>query len=248
MSTLLDRRPAEKSPEVVLRVTGDGRGGGGRRSFLSLAFFGVIVLAVVLFAGSVTGLLDLGDLFSSKTVDRSPPVLLKRLHNLSDYRAAQGEFLVTIDEEEDVPILPSFLAGESVVFNGVGTVDATVDFSKLSTDAVQVGPEDTVTITLPEPKLEHAVVDPVRSQVADRDRGLANRIGGAFEDDPTSERSLYIKAAKRLDRVASQSKLVERAERNVTAMLKGFLGRLGFATVNIRFVDAKAPEATTSTP
>ena len=68
-----------------------------------------------------------------------------------------------------------------------------------------------------------------------------NRIGGAFEDDPTSERSLYIKAAKRLDRVASQSKLVERAERNVTAMLKGFLGRLGFTTVNIRFVDAKAP-------
>lgn len=239
MSTLLDRRPAEKSPEVVVRVTGDGRGG-GRRSFLGTALVGVVVLAVVLLAGSITGLLDVGDLFSSRTVDRSPPVLLKRLSNLSDYRAAQGEFEVTIDEEEDVPVLPSFIAGESVLFVAIGTVDATVDFSELSTDAVQVGPEDSVTITLPEPKLGHAVVDPSRSHVADRDRGLVNRVGGAFEDDPTSERGLYIKAAKRLDRVARQSKLVERAERNTAAMLRGFLARLEFTTINIRFVDMPA--------
>jgi hypothetical protein len=252
-TTLLDRRPAEKterSPEVVLRVTGDGGGSGRRRSLLSMAFMGAVVLVVVLVAGSVAGLLDLGGLFSKTDVDRSPPVLLKELRNLAEFHAAEGEFEATIDKEEDVPVLPSFIWGESVIFVAVGTVPASVDFSGLSGDAVQVTADGAVTISLPAPVLGEPVVDPRRSHVADRDRGIVDRIGGVFEDDPTSERELYLAAGKRLAKAARESNLVERAKENTTKMLDGLLRRLGFSQIEIRFVTIKGsvqpkPAATT---
>ncbi len=46
--------------------------------------------------------------------------------------------MVRVDIENDVGILPSFIAGEHTLFNAIGTVDASVDFSSLPTDAVKI--------------------------------------------------------------------------------------------------------------
>jgi len=50
----------------------------------------------------------------------SPPAVLKQLTNLSTYSAAQGRYQQTIDVEDDVSILPSFLAGEHTVVHRAG--------------------------------------------------------------------------------------------------------------------------------
>jgi hypothetical protein len=141
---------------------------------------------------------------------------------------------VRVDVEDDVDIVPSFLAGERTLFNATGTVDATVDFTKLSTDAVQVN-GDRVAITLPEPAYAKPVVDPTRSEVVDRDRGLVDRIGDVFGDDTNNERDLYILAGKKLAAAARDSNLRDRAEKNTTLMLEGLLGRLGYAGVDVTF-------------
>ena len=78
---------------------------------------------------AVTGILNIGNPFATTTIDRSPPAVLKQLTNLSTYSAAQGRYEQTIDVEDDVSILPSFLAGEHTVFLAQGSVDARVDFS-----------------------------------------------------------------------------------------------------------------------
>jgi len=236
--------------EITVRVVADGGGvgpGGGRRPRRRLPSFGSIVAAVgvgvlalvgFLILGALSGLFSIGNPFSTSTVDRSQPALLKEINNLSRFEAAQGKFEANVDVEHDVAILPSFIAGDRTVFLAQGTVDATVDFSALGGDAVQKGADGSVTITLPEPALGKAVLDTKASHVASRDRGILNRIGGVFSDNPTSDREISILAEKKLSSAAKESKLVARAEKNTTAMLQTFLGRLGYSDVQVSYTTA----------
>ncbi|MEX1006821.1 MAG: DUF4230 domain-containing protein [Acidimicrobiia bacterium] len=234
--------PDQSNQEVTVRVVADG----GRRrrprlsSIVSLVVVGALAVGVLAIAGVLTGILDIGNPFATSSVDRSSPALLKELNNLSSYSAAQARFQQTIDVEDDVSILPSFIAGERTTFLANGTVDATVDFSALSTGAVQPRGDGAVTITLPEPRVNPAVIDPKTSRVVGRERGIVNRLGGIFSDNPTSEQRFYVLAQDKLGTAARHSHLVQRAERNTTKMLQGFLGRLGYTDVNVVYTSPTA--------
>ncbi len=58
-----------------------------------------------------------------------------------------------------------------------------------------------------------------------------------FEDNPTSERELYLLAERKLAAAARDpaSGLVPAAERNTREMLVRLLGGLGFERVTVRF-------------
>src|ERR1043166_6011925 len=258
MSTLLEERPMTRDPEVTVRLVteearrGGSGGGGGRRvnagTMLHTAGLGAIAVAILLVVGAITGLFHLGDVFGTNTTTTSTRVLLKELKNLSSYNAGEGTYQVDVTQHDDVAIVPDFIAGGTVTFRAVGTVPATVDFSVLATDAVQRSADDKVTITLPEPTLGAAVVDPQHSRVIGQSRGLVDRIAGIFKGTPTSEGELYIKSAAKIERAARQSKLVNRAKENTIHMLEGFLARLGFTNVTVTFAShaAPAPAAATS--
>ena len=251
MPTLLEdapRRAPERAPEVTVRVvTEEGRR--ARRRLPSIASMvttlvaAAVVVAVVLVVGVVTGILHL-NMFATTTIDRSPPAVLKQLNNLSRYTAAQGKYESTIDVEDNVSILPSFIAGEHTIFIAQGSVDVNVDFAALSGDAVQLRGDHAVTIALPRPTFAKPVVDPNTSRVASQDRGLVNRIGDFFSNDANGAQRFYQMADKKLAAAARASNLVLRAENNTTTMLRGLLGRLGFTDVQVAFT--KAAPATTS--
>ena len=63
------------------------------------------------------------------------------------------------------------------------------------------------------------------------DRGLLNRIGGLFSDNPTSEHALQAAAVEKVAAAAEASGLRSRAEQNTRAMLTAMLGALGFDEV-----------------
>ena len=153
------------------------------------------------------------------------------------FRSKEAAYQQTIDVEDDVSILPSFLAGEHTVFIAEGTVDAQIDFSALSTDAVQVD-GDSVTVTLAEPTLAKPVIDMQASRVASHDRGLLNRVGAVFTDNPNGERRFYELAQTKLAKAAKSGQLTARAEANTTKMLQGLLGKLGFTNVQVNYVPA----------
>jgi hypothetical protein len=230
--------------EVVVRVVGGGAGGrgrGGPLSWLSILVLGALGVGVFLLVGLVSGLIDISNPFGTTTIDRSRPVLLKKLTDLSQYTAARGNFETTVDVEDDVGILPSFIAGERTIYFARGSVEANVDFSALARDAVEVRSEDSVTVTLDQPALARASVDPRKSHVAARERGLFDRIGGVFSDNPTSEHRFAVLAQHRIAKAARESNLRDRAERNTTAMLQGFLGRLGYTDVQVVFRAPPSP-------
>jgi hypothetical protein len=214
--------------------------GRGSSLLTGVVIVGLLATAAVL-AGKLWGLP-----FSTATKDHSPPPVLLDLRNLSDYHAAQAEFEITLDQEKDVQWLPSFIAGERVQFVAVGTVDATVDFRTLGDDAVQVSADGTsVTITLPRATLAEPVLDLELSHVMNRDRGLLNRVGGMFTDNPTSERELLLNAESTLADAAAQTDLLQRAEDNTKTMLYTMLRSLGFESVDVRF-EGEPPAAPTT--
>jgi Protein of unknown function (DUF4230) len=197
----------------------------------------VVVAGVVLVAILAIQAIPGFDLFGEKTIDRSQPTLLKSIAELSDYHAATANMEQIVDIEKDARLLPDFLKGEKVLFVAAGSVDAGVDFSKIEADDIQVSEDGTgVTITLPPAQLYDARVDPERSRVFDRERGLLDRVGSVFQDSPTSDRELFILAERKLAAAAhADPELLRTAEENTRRMLEGMMKGLGFERVTVRF-------------
>ena len=197
---------------------------------------GIAVVAVLLLVPALVPSLNP---FDEETVDRSRPALLKSLENLSEYRAATANLQVVVDVEEDTDLIPSFVKGERTLFVAAGSVDAAVDFSALSKDegAVRVSDDRrSATITLPAPTLSQPRIEPDRTRVYDRDRGILDRVEDAFSDRPGDEQPLYRLAEEKLsEAAAAEPELRRTAERNTRAMLEGMLRGLGFERIDVRF-------------
>ena len=208
------------------------------RGVLLVAALAAVALLIVALIGAVGSL----NPFGSETKDRSGPVLLKSLEDLSQYRAASANMQVVVDVEQDDKLLPSFIRGERTLFVAAGTVDAAVDFSGLSKDpdAVKVSDDrKAVTITLPAATLTEARLDPSRSRVYDRDRGITNRVEDVFSDNPGDQQPVYELATRKLSEAAkADPELRKRAQENTQHMLEGMMRGLGFEQVTVRFQPA----------
>ena len=190
------------------------------------------LLALFLLARFVSGF----DPFNRETVDRTGPAVLLALQDLSEYRAATGEFQVLVDTQDQVRNLPLVIAGERTLFIANGTVDAAVDFTNIGAESVDIDQaRERVSITLPPAELTDPEVDPDRSYVYSRERGIIDRLTGVFNDNPTSERELYQLAEDKLRAAAADSGLVDLAERNTEAMLRSLLTSLGFTQIEVTF-------------
>ena len=204
-----------------------------RRGVLALAVLATVALGIVALIGAVGSLNPFGE----ETKDRSGPALLKSLEDLSQYRAASANLQIVVDVEQDNKLLPAFIRGERTLFVAAGTVDAAVDFSGLKGEAIKVSDDRrAVTITLPEATLTEARLDPARSRVYDRDRGLFNRVEDVFADNPSDEQPLYELATRKLSEAAkADPELRKRAQENTQRMLEGMMRGLGFERVTVRF-------------
>lgn len=198
----------------------------------------MIVLGVVGLDRLRDALPSLGNPFSTHTIDRSAPVVLHALEDVSRYNAATANYSVVIDSEKDTRWVPSVISGERAVFVAAGSVAATVDFSSLDAGHVLLNGGH-VTVSLPAVTLSHPRIDPAASRVVSRDRGLMNRLGSVFSDSPTGERGLYLLAERRLaSSAATDRALTTRAEQNTTRMLRALLTPLGFDKVDVTFTAA----------
>jgi len=199
----------------------------------------VVGLGLTMIAGAVERLNPFrGGLIEQRTIDRSGPAVVKAISDMGEFRAASAYYELVVDIEKEVDPLPSFLAGERVLFVAAGTVEAGVNLRSLPPDAVTVnGDRTSATITLPRPTLSQPRIDVERSYVYSHQRGLLERLQGAAGDNPTAdERQLYTLASQRLAEAARQTdELTARGEANTRAMLQGLLRSLGFTEVTVTF-------------
>ena len=222
---------------------GSRRAGPRRRTspYVWLAALGLLVLVVLNLGVLTVGLPSLRNPFAQEQVDRSPPPVLQALQGLARFQGATGNFQVVVDAERDVPHVPALVAGERTLFLAQGSVDGYVDFSGLGPDAVTERPDGSVEIVLPPAQLSEARVDPAQSRVVSRERGVLDRVGGAFSDNPTSERDLYLRAQQRMVDAAAASDLRARTEQNTREMLTTLLTGLGHPSVTVTFTPDARP-------
>ncbi|TMR21749.1 DUF4230 domain-containing protein [Nonomuraea turkmeniaca] len=214
------------SPEVIP---------GRRRRWRYVAGFLVLTVLLVV-AGRLawTWLNPMGE----QTIDRSQPVLLQSIKDLSRFEAATGNFQVVVDLEKDANFLPDAIKGTRTLFVGAGGVDAYVDFSAMATNAVTVSEDRTeATIRLPRAQLEKPNLDNNRSYVFAQQRGLFDRVQDFLSGSPGDQRELYLLAEKKITEAAVASDLRARADANTKAMLSGMLKSLGFTKVTVKFTD-----------
>jgi Protein of unknown function (DUF4230) len=231
-SRVEERAEADGSTgDVVVRVD-------RRTNRVALVVVPVAILLCLGILSSLNILPRLHNPFSERTVDRSQPVLLQSIQDLSRYEAASGNFQVVVDLERDAKFLPDFVRGQRTLFVGAGSVDAYVDFSLLGKDGVTVsGDGNRVDVRLPRAQLERAALDTGRSYVFAQQRGLLDRIGAFFSSNPDSQRQVYALAQTKIEQAAEDTELTARAEQNTRTMLEGMLRSLGFREVTVRFAD-----------
>ena len=209
-----------------------------RRLPTGLIVLGAVVLGGFLLVGWVRDLIPgFGNPFTTETVDRTGPAVLRSIQNLEDFRAASGHFEVIVDVEHDTRFVPGAIKGQRVLFVAIGSVDAGVELSGLDESAVEVSADRrSVSIELPPATLREPELDLERSYVYDRDRGAIDRIQSLLGDDPGVQPELYTLAEEKLTNAARDgSGLLARAERNTRLMLVGLLRALGFTRVEVRF-------------
>ncbi|GAA3309229.1 DUF4230 domain-containing protein [Streptomyces cinereospinus] len=209
----------------------------GRVPGWAKALSAVVLVLVVLFAGIRLSVLPgLKDLFGTETQDRSGPALLKSIQDISRYDAASGNFQVVVDLEKDARYLPDAVRGTRTLYVGAGTVDAYVDLGKVGEDDVTVDEDRTsATLRLPHAALGEPALDPDRSYAVSKQRGLLDRLGDLFSDNPNGEQAVQQLAVRHIRDAAKESELTARAEGNTTDMLEGLLGSLGFKEVRVTY-------------
>jgi hypothetical protein len=196
----------------------------------------VVALFVLYLIGSAVHLFpQLRNPFGETTTERSQPVVLKSIVDLSKYEAASGNFQVVVDISSS-GILPSFLEGSDTMFIGIGADNSYVDFSHLKGDAVKVSADRlTATLTLPHAQLDPAVLDVKQSYVFAQQQGLFTRLNSFLSGNPNSQQAVYELAQKKIEQAAATSAVKADAERNTRAMLVSLLQSLGFKTVTVTF-------------
>ncbi|MFJ1967906.1 DUF4230 domain-containing protein [Streptomyces sp. NPDC087903] len=197
----------------------------------------VVLVLVVFFAGIRLSVLPgLKDLFGTETHDRSGPALLQSIQDISRYDAASGNFQVVVDLEKDTKYLPDAIRGSRTLYVGAGTVDAYVDLGKVGKNDVTVNDDRTsATLRLPHAALGKPALDPDRSYAVSKQRGLLDRLGDLFSDNPNGEQAVQKLAVRHIGDAAKESGLTTRAEKNTTGMLEGLLRSLGFKEVHVAF-------------
>ncbi|MEU8755876.1 DUF4230 domain-containing protein [Streptomyces chartreusis] len=197
----------------------------------------LVLVLVVFFAGIRLSVLPgLKDLFGTETNDRSGPALLQSIQDMSRYDAASGNFQIVVDLEKDAKFLPDAIRGTRTLYVGAGTVDAYVDLGKVGADDVTVNDDRTsATLRLPHAALGEPSLDPDRSYAVSKQRGLFDRLGDLFSDNPNSEQAVQKLAVRHIGDAAKGSGLTRRAETNTTDMLEGLLHSLGFKEVKVTY-------------
>jgi hypothetical protein len=217
---------------------------GGRRGG------GLLVAATAVIAIGLTGLLvvslALPNLFGTTVHEQPNAVVLAQLQDMARFDAATGRFQTLVDQDTDANYLPDWVKGEHKVLVAEGDVEASVDFSGLGSDAVEVSEDGkAVTVHLPAPQLQDAELDRESTRVMARDRGLLDRLDDALTTgNPSADDDLYARAEDKLSEAAAQSDLQRRAEENTTELLTKLFSEAGFDHVTVVY-DATSDQAET---
>ena len=160
----------------------------------------------------------------STTIAPAGPVVLQQIQQLSRLETTRYRERVIV-KGDTTGILPSWVAGDRILFIGQGEVVAGIDLSQLQADDVRV--EGTkVTVKLPPAIVLHTKLDNQQSEVYERQTGILSKA------DPTLETKVRVEAEERIRAAALESGILKTAAAKAQESLRPFLNKLGFDDVH----------------
>lgn len=200
-----------------------------RRALASLGFGGAfalgILLVLLLMATFERGRQALFNPFGFSTkVTPSGPVVLEQLQKMARLQTASYKGHAIIKGNTGSDILPSFIAGDKIVFIGHGEVGAGVDLGKMQQENIRIENEK-ITIKLPDADIFYSRLDNEQSEVFERQTGVFSR------PDPALETKVRQEAEKQIRDAALQSEIKKHATQGAREELRRLLRMLGFKDI-----------------
>jgi hypothetical protein len=160
----------------------------------------------------------------STRVMPSGPVVLQQVQRLNRLESCRynGRVIVRGDTSG---VLPTWLAGDRILFIGQGEVVAGIDLSQLRTEDVQVQ-GDHVSLRLPAAEILSTRLDNRQSHVYERQTGIFS------SPDRELESKVRMEAEERIRQAALAERVLQTATTNAQESLRGQLALLGFQEIS----------------
>jgi hypothetical protein len=163
----------------------------------------------------------------STRIDTSAPSVVEKIRQLSRLESVDYTMDKIVEGNRQAPGLPSFLAGDRLLFIAHGDVIAGVDLKQLGKTDVRVQ-GDTVHVHLPTAQILVARIDNERSRVYERNTGLL------VPADPGLESQVRQTAEQQITQAALDDKILDKARDNARVSVTGLLYALGFRNVDVQ--------------
>lgn len=151
------------------------------------------------------------------------PVVLERVQQLQRLETCRYNGNVIV-EGKTQSWLPTWMAGDRMLFVGRGEVVAGVDLTSLTPSDIRVQ-GSTVTLKLPETQILHTRLDNHQSQVYER------RSGFLSGPDHQLETRVRVEAEEKIRQAAVENGVLGTARSHAQTALRGHLETLGFRDV-----------------
>lgn len=232
-------------------------GGGCAQAALYLVLGAIAILLILLFAGGrlLGGIGDafnpaerVGELLATPTtviVDRGATI--KQIQGLSRLETARYSVETVVPVSKDTTVggipLPAILGGDELLLIAHGQVVAGVDLSKLRPEDVQLSADGKqISLTLPATEVFVATLDPQRTQVYSRDRGL---FAPENKDLETEARQA---AQARIVQSACEGGVMQNSSEEAQRSVERLLGVMGFTQVTVRSAPGTCADPSLAAP
>jgi hypothetical protein len=162
----------------------------------------------------------------STRIDTSAPSVVEKIRHLARLEAVQYSIDKIVEGNRQAPGIPSFLAGDRLLFIAHGEVIAGVDLMQLGKNDVRVD-GDSVNVHLPAAQILTTRIDNARSRVYERTTGLL------APADPNLESQVRQAAEQQITQAALDDKILDKARENARVSVTGLLYALGFRRVDV---------------
>jgi Protein of unknown function (DUF4230) len=154
------------------------------------------------------------------------PVVVEQVQRLGRLETCRFNEQVVV-QGNTKGILPTWIAGDRLLFRGKGEVVAGVDLGRLRPEDVTAD-RQRVTVHLPPGEIFHVALDNQQSEVFDRQTGIFTG------PDRNLETRVRAEAEARLRSAALEAGILATADTNAREALRPLLTRLGFREIEFR--------------
>lgn len=218
---------------------------------LGVTVMGALVLACVLVVATLVGVNTGVNAITSRVSEilnppTPAPLILDSATVLTLVHRYSVLETVRYNYEKVVPVefaqAVGGVGGEKLLYIGVGYVSAGVDLSTLGEDAITVGADGGVAVTLPPAHLTACVLDAQQSYVYRQDVGFLNFITDAFNDEPDLLELAEQEAIKAFRDSALESGILAQAQADAEMHLRAILIAAGVEAVTFHQSESATPE------